>query len=195
MSMVEKVQAKLEPGEQLQFAVTAQTGLNPAWRWLTSWLVIANKARVVAITDRRVAVFKAGNWSRTTPRELLYSAPRSVALPHKKGPWSKVDLGAERVWLPHKSYNFLDAAEVPQLQPQPGFVAQPQIAPQPAYAAQVQAHAASQPAVAQATAAATAPEGAWYPDPTGRHQLRWWDAAAWTATVSDAGVVAVDPLG
>lgn len=34
----------------------------------------------------------------------------------------------------------------------------------------------------------------WFPDPTGRHDHRWWDGAAWTAHVADAGVAAVDPL-
>lgn len=34
----------------------------------------------------------------------------------------------------------------------------------------------------------------WFPDPTGRHDHRWWDGAAWTAHVADSGVAAVDPL-
>jgi uncharacterized protein YxjI len=34
----------------------------------------------------------------------------------------------------------------------------------------------------------------WHPDPMGRHQLRYWDGAAWTDHVSDNGVQAVDPL-
>ena len=34
----------------------------------------------------------------------------------------------------------------------------------------------------------------WFPDPTGRHDHRWWDGAAWTAHVADAGVAALDPL-
>ena len=29
---------------------------------------------------------------------------------------------------------------------------------------------------------------AWHPDPTGRHQYRWWDGEHWTTTVSDDGV-------
>lgn len=32
----------------------------------------------------------------------------------------------------------------------------------------------------------------WYPDPTGAHELRYWDGGVWTVHVSDAGVVAVD---
>jgi hypothetical protein len=36
---------------------------------------------------------------------------------------------------------------------------------------------------------------AWYPDPTGRHDHRWWDGAAWTAHIADAGTAGIDPLG
>ena len=38
------------------------------------------------------------------------------------------------------------------------------------------------------------PSAAWYPDPMGRHELRWHDGAAWTGRVSDAGEVGIDPL-
>ena len=34
----------------------------------------------------------------------------------------------------------------------------------------------------------------WFPDPTGRHDHRWWDGAAWTAHVADAGQAGSDPL-
>lgn len=34
----------------------------------------------------------------------------------------------------------------------------------------------------------------WYPDSTGRHQLRYWDGTTWTAHVSDNGVTGTDPL-
>lgn len=34
----------------------------------------------------------------------------------------------------------------------------------------------------------------WFPDPTGRHDHRWWDGAAWTAHVADAGVASLDGL-
>lgn len=34
----------------------------------------------------------------------------------------------------------------------------------------------------------------WYPDPAGRHEYRYWDGAAWTGHVADAGTQSVDPL-
>lgn len=33
----------------------------------------------------------------------------------------------------------------------------------------------------------------WYPDPSGRHQLRYWEGSEWTPHVSDDGVVTQDP--
>lgn len=34
----------------------------------------------------------------------------------------------------------------------------------------------------------------WAPDPSGRHQYRWWDGTAWTASVHSAGVTSTDQL-
>ena len=37
--------------------------------------------------------------------------------------------------------------------------------------------------------------GSWQPDPSGRHELRYWSGTAWTDDVSDQGVTGRDPLG
>jgi hypothetical protein len=34
----------------------------------------------------------------------------------------------------------------------------------------------------------------WHPDPSGQHQLRYWDGATWTDHVSDDGQQATDPI-
>src|SRR5688500_11797782 len=34
----------------------------------------------------------------------------------------------------------------------------------------------------------------WHPDPTGRHQLRYWDGSVWTDTVANGGIMAIDPV-
>jgi hypothetical protein len=36
--------------------------------------------------------------------------------------------------------------------------------------------------------------GAWVADPSGRHELRFWDGEAWTEHVSDGGTRTVDPV-
>lgn len=39
-----------------------------------------------------------------------------------------------------------------------------------------------------------APSGEWRPDPTGRHQHRYWDGTGWTEHVADDGEARLDPL-
>lgn len=61
-------------------------------------------------------------------------------------------------------------------------------------AAPIAGAVAAAPPVAATPAATTAASAAWHPDPTGRHQLRYWDGQTWTAHVSDNGVAATDPI-
>ena len=67
------------------------------------------------------------------------------------------------------------AAERPQAPAPPGAVAPP-----PSW----------QPAAEPARAVAPR---SWVADPSGRHELRYWDGTAWTEFVSDAGVITSDP--
>jgi hypothetical protein len=48
--------------------------------------------------------------------------------------------------------------------------------------------------IAERLSAPSQPAGAWQPDPSGRHELRWWDGGRWTENVSDGGRPGVDPL-
>lgn len=34
----------------------------------------------------------------------------------------------------------------------------------------------------------------WHPDPTGRHEFRYWDGRGWTDRISDRGHAGTDPL-
>ncbi|NQU36224.1 MAG: DUF2510 domain-containing protein, partial [Actinobacteria bacterium] len=34
----------------------------------------------------------------------------------------------------------------------------------------------------------------WYPDPSGHHQMRYWDGSAWTDHIANAGVAGSEPL-
>lgn len=39
------------------------------------------------------------------------------------------------------------------------------------------------------------PAVGWYPDPSGRHESRYWDGRVWTTHVSDRGVTSEDAVG
>lgn len=38
------------------------------------------------------------------------------------------------------------------------------------------------------------PQSGWYPDPTGRHENRWWDGVDWSDQVADGQTVSADPV-
>ena len=40
-----------------------------------------------------------------------------------------------------------------------------------------------------------APPPSWQPDPSGRHEYRWWDGSRWTDDVADAGVASTEVPG
>lgn len=65
----------------------------------------------------------------------------------------------------------------------------PQSAPQ---AAPTSAPAASAPSATASAGAPTVPAN-WYPDPSKRYELRYWNGSAWTEHVATGGVQSVDP--
>lgn len=71
--------------------------------------------------------------------------------------------------------------------------AQPAMAPveQPAPATPVVTP--QQPAPSNATVAITHTPAGWYPDPSGRFEMRYWDGLAWTEHVSRQGQQYTDP--
>ncbi|MFN7148179.1 MAG: DUF2510 domain-containing protein [Microthrixaceae bacterium] len=38
------------------------------------------------------------------------------------------------------------------------------------------------------------PAPGWYPDPTGRHEQRYWDGSVWTDAVVSRGQPGTDPI-
>ncbi len=55
------------------------------------------------------------------------------------------------------------------------------------------AHPSAYPMAPAPPEAASGPP-AWHPDPSGRHQHRYWDGSQWTEHVSDNGTAATDPV-
>lgn len=48
--------------------------------------------------------------------------------------------------------------------------------------------------VARQAAGGSQPPPSWFPDPTERHEHRWWDGERWTANVADHGQPGVDDV-
>ena len=110
--MAENAQGLLDPGEQIQAVIGAQT-FSQYWSLLSYWVVIfKNSYRMVVITDRRIAVFETGKWSMTKPKQLLRSLPRDTPIPQPSGMWWKTDAFGERLYI-HKRFHKDVKAAVP----------------------------------------------------------------------------------
>jgi hypothetical protein len=98
------VQPHLEPGETLQAVFPAQSGPNP---WLIAftglifiWLA---KLVIIAVTDRRILVFKRGMLVGTKPTKVVATFPRDTRLEPVSGTWGKLELGGTRYFV-HKRF-------------------------------------------------------------------------------------------
>ena len=88
------------------------------------------------------------------------------------------------------------AAAAPVVETAPAAVVAPAAAAAPAAVTPIET---AQPVVAaaatpsNATVAITHTPAGWYPDPSGRYEMRYWDGLAWTEHVSRQGQQFTDP--
>ena len=100
----ERVQPHLEAGEQVQAVFMAQSGPSPYMGILTNLVFFWSKYHVIAVTDRRIAVFKAGAFSPSKPKELQATLPRSTALGPVSGLWGTMDINGTKTYV-HKRFH------------------------------------------------------------------------------------------
>jgi hypothetical protein len=77
--------------------------------------------------------------------------------------------------------------------PEPVVAAPPEPVPAPAPAPPPEPAVVPSPPPAPAPAAAPSIPAGWYPDPSGRFELRYWDGAAWSEHVARQGQMYTDP--
>jgi len=79
----------------------------------------------------------------------------------------------------------------------PAAVVEPAVAAAPAAVTPIETAQPVTPAAAStpsnATVAITHTPAGWYPDPSGRYEMRYWDGLAWTEHVSRQGQQFTDP--
>src|SRR6266702_4515218 len=99
------VQPHLEPGETLQAIFPAQAGMNPWLIIFTGYLIFMwlAKYEIIAVTDKRIVVFKASALATTKPKEVLATFPRDTNLGSVSGIWGKIELGGTRYYV-HKRF-------------------------------------------------------------------------------------------
>jgi hypothetical protein len=103
--IAKNVQPHLEPGETLQAGFPAQGGVNPWWVILTGYIIFMwlSKYMIIAVTDRRILLFKASALSTGKPKELVGTFPRETRFGATSGVFGKIELGGTRYYV-HKRF-------------------------------------------------------------------------------------------
>lgn len=117
--LAQNVQPHLQPGETLQSVFSAQTfsqykialglglGILPGLIFMLS----LNRYRVIAVTDRRIAVFDSGPWSATKTKRLLADINRNTVLGPTDGMWHKFQAGHETLHAHRRFYKDIAQAD------------------------------------------------------------------------------------
>ena len=105
----------LEPGEQIQ-AVFAASAANPMWSLLSYWIIIVKDAyRAIAVTDRRIIVFRTSRLRFTKFKRVERVLPRATRLGEPSGLNWRTDALGETMWINkrfHKDVRQADADAV-----------------------------------------------------------------------------------
>ncbi len=113
-SILQRCAALLPPDVELRYAWTGQSGLKPTWRFLTYWLMFANKSWIVAVSADQVFVFRAGGtkFGYDKPKRLVSTLARSqVQLPERlHGSWTRITFGTQRMWISRRAYPMVGKA-------------------------------------------------------------------------------------
>lgn len=113
--IIEHAQPLLEPGEQIQAVIPAQTKNG----WLGAlgifWLIFTNNYRPIVVTDRRIAITESGRWKMAQPTSIYKSLDRNTQIGPASGIWWKSTSLGEPLYI-HKRFH-KDVAKADALRP------------------------------------------------------------------------------
>jgi hypothetical protein len=122
----------LEPGEQIQAVLPAQT----ASQWLALlgfiFFLISNRYRCVVATDRRILVLDAGKWTMGNPRSIVRVLARSTIIGPAYGTvWYPCNTLGELLRIHRRYFNDIAQADAMAWRPPQAGTAFPPPPPPP----------------------------------------------------------------
>jgi hypothetical protein len=109
--ITEHAQPLLEPGEQIQAVIPAQTKNG----WLGAlgiiWLIFVNRYRPIIVTDRRIAITDSGKWAQAKPTAIIQSLPRTTQIGPPSGIWWKCTSLGEPLFIHKRFHKDVDLAD------------------------------------------------------------------------------------
>jgi hypothetical protein len=105
------VQPFLEPGETVQAAFLATSGMSPWLLGISYFLFFLMKYVVIVVTDRRILVLKASAMAPTKPKEVLGTFPRETQFGPVSGVYAKIHLGGTQYYVHRRFHGDVKAAD------------------------------------------------------------------------------------
>src|ERR1700733_14961041 len=111
-AMRESAAQYLQPGEQIQAVLGAQTA-SPLLAGLTGVFVFLslNRFRIIAVPPARIVDLDEGKISRKKARGIVTELPRSTRLGPGTGDWHRLPVGAETLRVHRRFFKDLDTAD------------------------------------------------------------------------------------
>jgi hypothetical protein len=107
----ENAQPLLEPGEQIQAVIPAQSKSG----WLGAlgfiWLIFANRFRPIVVTDRRIAITDSGKWAQSKPTSIVTSLPRNTQIGPPSGIWWKSSSLGQPLYIHRRFHKDVELAD------------------------------------------------------------------------------------
>ena len=103
----------LQPGEQLEAVIGAQTRSNYLILVIGVFILLVNNFRIIAVTSNRILVLNAGKWSTAKARGVVTEVPRFTRLGPGRGVWHRVQVGDEKLRVHRRFFKDIDVADRP----------------------------------------------------------------------------------
>jgi len=162
----EALEANLEPDEELRwFSIVKQFRLPAPLRWHPWLQLFAVKHWYVGITPERVLFGRVKFAGEPDPSGVITVPVADVTVGRRGQSGGELLVANPKGGLP-RELRLADGLDIDELEEALGKFKD---------------------------VTAVWPAG-WLADPTGRHELRYWDGTAWTAHVSDTGAQSGDPV-
>jgi hypothetical protein len=102
----------LQPGEQIQAVIGAQT----ASQWLAALTGVFvflgfNRYRILAVTPTRIVVLDAGKTSMAKAKGVVMELPRSTRLGPGQGLWHQIPAGNENLRVHRRFFKDIETAD------------------------------------------------------------------------------------
>jgi hypothetical protein len=108
--IVENSQQFLNPGEQIQAVIGAQT-ISGWWGALTSLMFFVNNYRAVLATDQRIIVLHCGKLRMGKPQSHVRDVARATRIGPPSGLWFKTEALGEKMYVHKRFHKDIETAD------------------------------------------------------------------------------------